>query len=211
MISKKRCSEKFWRSEFSTAKQSHKREEFIDGSEVYFDPTATKSSTNDDINIEQDLLNRRVQSALRKIMQTRIFMVFWTRMESLHKEIAANPMRPISVRIKEAKKTAEFRFRLRWLPALVLVQIADNRIAVWLKFDGRYLRRDESRAAYLKKLQSCESLARLNMEDLTTDPILIQHRRYFDISPEAIMARESDLIEKIVDFLEQFNHEIIDA
>ena len=133
---------------------------------------------------------------------------FWGRMTRVYQEIASDPVRPIRVRQKDAENSVRFRFRLRRLPAFVSIRIADDRVDVWLEFDGRHLRRAENRATYLKRLLSCPSLAGLAIEELTADDIAIRSILYPDSSTDAVRAREPELIAQVVDFLGALHNEL---
>lgn len=161
-----------------------------------------------DSEVRAGAIDPEVRRVLREMTQSTSPDGFWGRMTRVYEEIASDPIRPIRVRQKDAENSVRFRFRLRRLPAFVSVRIADDRADVWLEFDGRHLRRAENRAAYLKRLLSCPSLAGLAIEELTADDIAIRSVPYPDSSPEAVRAREPELIAQVVDFLAALHNEL---
>lgn len=161
-----------------------------------------------DSEVRAGTIDPEVRRVLREMTHSSNPDGFWGRMTRVYEEIASDPIRPIRVRQKDAENSVRFRFRLRRLPAFVSVRIADDRADVWLEFDGRHLRRAENRAAYLKRLLSCPSLAGLAIEELTADDIAIRSVPYPDSSPEAVRAREPELIAQVVDFLAALHNEL---
>jgi hypothetical protein len=161
-----------------------------------------------DTEVRPGTIDPEVRRALRDITQPNSPDGFWARMTGLHKEIAANPDKPIRVRLKDTENSVKFSFRLRRLPALASVRIADDRVEVCLEFDGRQLRRSENRTAYLNRLRACPSLEGLALEELTADEFSIRSVLYPDRSTEAVRVREPELIHQIVEFLTALHQEL---
>lgn len=170
--------------------------------------TSSSAEPSLDSEVRAGTIDPEVRRVLREMTHSSNPDGFWGRMTRVYEEIASDPIRPIRVRQKDAENSVRFRFRLRRLPAFVSVRIADDRADVWLEFDGRHLRRAENRAAYLKRLLSCPSLAGLAIEELTADDIAIRSVPYPDSSPEAVRAREPELIAQVVDFLAALHNEL---
>jgi hypothetical protein len=170
--------------------------------------TSSSAEPSLDPEVRAGAIDPEVRRVLREMTHSSNPDGFWGRMTRVYEEIASDPIRPIRVRQKDAENSVRFRFRLRRLPAFVSVRIADDRADVWLEFDGRHLRRAENRAAYLKRLLSCPSLAGLAIEELTADDIAIRSVLYPDSSTEAVRAREPELIAQVVDFLAALHNEL---